>query len=149
MIYNFAIVAPKNSKAMSNDGFFRDYTNSRDVNFSSGLPSIMINHYPISSDQYTVLKRIKRRVRGANTDTTNVLASTSQFGGDIIDMDLPFFRCHRQVRFNDDTTTTCENPIFMIHWCDFIQAGGGDGVTEQAMFVQLDAVTCFKDQHTR
>lgn len=146
IMINVAIVAPRNnnSDVFSGDGFFRDYNESRDVNFSTTLSAMQLCNLPISTDKYTILFRKKLTV-AANQGVPTAINTTSPVNTATLRKYLPF---KRQIRFNDDTGKTSENKVFLIWWADTFQATPGTGPQNDYFNTQSLAVTYF-DEATR
>lgn len=138
----FAILVPKNSNTISNDGFFRDYNQSRDVNFSTLVNNQQMMNLPISTDKYTVLWRINRTVYPNNSTSAGYNSSVGKSWVD-------FYRytpIKRQVRYNDDTGTECENKFFFVWWTDEAFTAGGGAIVPNALVMQADHVAFYKDK---
>ena len=114
---NIAFVAPRNSVSLSASGFFRDYTTSRDVDFSTGLNNNQIHTYPISTDKFTILKH-DRFFLGA-TPGINATWTTESNNYKRRKYWVPL---KRQIRFNDDSSTFAEQHVYCCYWFDYTMA---------------------------
>lgn len=129
IMFNYALISFKNRNyplnsidypaepytcpTLMTDGFFREYSNSRDVNFTNSLSACQINHNPISTDQYVVHMH-KRRLLGPLPTSTGWTGEVHENFTTI----KGFFKVNRIIRFNDDDTDECETPVYMVYWCD-------------------------------
>lgn len=144
MIVNVAMIAPKNtnSSEVAVDGFFRDYNESRDVNFSTTLSSLQISTLPISTDKFTVLWRKRMTLGAKQTDAVGNFNTRLPMNFCSIKKYLPF---KRQIRYNDDAGSTAEQKVFLVWWADQFQAAPGAEPIGFAYNTQTLAVTYFDE----
>lgn len=132
-ILHVAVLNPKKSATVSTDGFFRDYATSRDVNFSTGLSSVQMNHLPISTDQYNIL--MHKRFRLIAAEPTTATQFDYNYGSNVKEF-RRYVRLNRQVRFNDDSTPDAETGrCFLVTW--FEQTFGAAGTTAQVGKIEI------------
>lgn len=136
------MLVPRNSNTISNDGFFRDYNASRDVNFSTALTNQLMTTLPISTDKYTVLWRINKTVMPASNSPTNY---GIQGGKSFVDI-YRYTPIKRQVRYNDDTGTECENKFFFVWWFDNLMTPGGGAPLVNSGTSQADHIAFYRDK---
>lgn len=101
---------PLQSPTLAADGWFRWNGDSRDENFDNGISSITIGYNPISSDQYNVHMH-KRTILGpkyGSADWSGNRESYKHITG--------YVPIKRILRFNDDASEKCENPIWIVYW---------------------------------
>lgn len=141
LTFNYAIIAPKNSTAIpSIDGFFRDYNQSRDVNFSTGLSNNEIHNNPISTDKFHVLMHRRYTIAGAEIpDNYNSKGPHNWI------TPKSYTKMHRQVRFNDDTGTAAEEKVFLVFWADQLFASGGSAPVADAFSMSAKIETYFNE----
>lgn len=147
LYFNFAIVMNKtNGDAFSVDGFFREYSDSRDVSFSAAVTAQGMNRLPISPDNNVVL--LKRQVlvpRGPAADildSYNYGAMSNELNVRRIHGYVPF---KKMISFNDDTTPTVDRKIWGIWWlAEPIEATTGDAVPNHAI-VAADIIAFWND----
>lgn len=162
--FNFALISCKNSRPQLNDGtsgyplladliasdgFLRSYASSRDENLDSTLSSLVINHAPISTDQYNVIKH-ERFFLGptselGNTSKTIINTSSSDKSYQTLNMYVPI---NRQFVYNDDGTTECETPIFGVYWCDQQFVAPAAAASANLCTIQLRPITFYVDKNT-
>lgn len=114
MYFNYALVSPKNANQMSTDGFFRDHSPSRDVNFDAKLTGIEFNYLPINTDKYAVLGHHRKLIQVGPGGNTGWYPRT----GINYNYMTRYFKINRQVTYNDDTGSDAENKIFWVFWFD-------------------------------
>lgn len=146
LVINVAIIAPRNSNSSiaGGDGFFRDYNESRDVNFSTVLSSMQMTNLPISTDKWHVLHRQKMMLGAKNTAAIGSFNTTKPSNYRIIRKYLKF---NRQIRYNDDAGTTAEQKVFLVWWADTLQAPPNTDVVENRYQTQTLAVTYFSEEN--
>lgn len=140
LLYNMAVIQPINSTAVSTSGWFREYTESRDVDFSTGLGALQIHEYPISTDKYRVLLH-KRYTLGP-------VASGTQFNttGPPNFLRLKHYvKFNKQIRFNDDSTTFAEQRVYLVFWADNFNAPPGAVVKVNAYNVASRTTTVWDE----
>lgn len=147
MVINVAVIAPRNSNSdvASGDGFFRDFNESRDVNFSTGLSGLQLTNLPISTDKWHVLHRQKFMLGPKQVDAVGDFNTRVPANYRII---RKYIKFNRQIRYNDDTGTTAEQKVFLVWWADTLQAAPGTTPTGFAYNTQTLAVTYFSESMT-
>jgi len=152
MYCNIAIVNPKNanSSVLSLDGFFRDYNQSRDVNFSDLLSALELHTLPINTDRYRVLAHKRHVIPAANLLATGENAgfaekSIGASGPPNFVAGKMWVPLKRQIQFNDDLNDSCEHKCFYVVWFDLI--GNNKTATSTGGLVsgQMHAVTYFNE----
>lgn len=158
VVFNWAVIGLRNNlvspstgtspytlPTLATDGFFREYTGSRDVNFATtawtayNLNGLRMNSLPISTDQYAVFchKRILLRAK----DTTNTYSKS----GDMAKSIRHYCKIDRQIRYNDDVSTNPETPIYLVYWCCTEHANSAETSTASAVAVQQQHVLYFRE----
>lgn len=135
---NIAILSPKGAKTMTTAGFFRDYTASRDIDFSNGLNTNELHTLPVSTDKFSVLKH-QRFIIGGIGNTANAPSNKSFNIGKI------WCPLNRQIRYNDDTDDKGENRVFLVYWFDLVTNVATAGPTFGAAQVSFRTCTYFDD----
>lgn len=155
VVFNYALISFKNDQypltnatwpaepyqcpALAADGFFRYNGDSRDENFDNGISAVMQCYAPISTDQYNVHmhKRVTLAGKPGGTDWTFTYANNyRRIKG--------YVPIKRILRYNDDTDSICENPIYLVYWiCPFHQDSGAARIL-QACYVQQLHVAYFR-----
>lgn len=117
LLVNVAILSPKNtnSSSFTGDGFFRDYNESRDINFSTGVTGFRMHTLPVSTDKFRVLahKRIRLGASGTDGSTGVTPTNVSPANTSMFDMWVPL---KRNLVFNDDIGDECESKVFWVMW---------------------------------
>lgn len=144
LLMNVAVVQPINSVSVSTSGWFRDYNESRDVDFSTGLGALQIHEHPISTDKYRILLH-KRYTIAPKNNTGQAFNPT---GAKNYQRHKHYVKFNKQIRFNDDSTTFAEQRVYLAFWCDFFNAGPGTVVSPNAYNVATKT-TVFWDETTR
>lgn len=134
-VVRWALVSPKNNtNSTIQSGFFRQFEESRDVDFSSSLSSMQKMNYPISTDKYRVLYQGKVYVGASSTTSLTKDPTHQNFNG--IDR---WFPIQRQFVYNDDSDQDCEDKIYMVWWCtpymETTTAPIANGLSTQGMIV--------------
>ena len=155
--FHIAVISMKNGKPsfntnsvfyptnVANNGFFRDYGTSRDVNYNdstnahAGPSGIALNNLPISTDQYNV--HCHKRWTLKPKDDTNDWSKSGNTYRQIHDWCL----INRQLRFNDDSDTNCETPVFCVWWSSPVNADPDDSDTVNAIEVNWHNIGYFRD----
>lgn len=141
LLLRMALLRAKNAKVISTDGFFREYTTSRDRNFSTGLSAMEFWGSPISTDKYSILWSKKKLLAG-RSPTTNVFVDRSRANYFLLNK---YYRLKRQLAFNDDTDDACETPVFFVMWADSINKQPLDPVDIDAYQSQKQFITYFRE----
>lgn len=114
-VLNIAFVHPKNTGVVFTTDFFRGYTTERARDFSTTNDGLINCYYPINTDVNNVLWH-KRFHLGADADntssdeTTRNISSTRTF--------RKFIPIKRQLTYDNDNSTTCNEKIWMVYWFD-------------------------------
>lgn len=143
ILANFAVVSPKNqnSDPPSVDGFFREYSTSRDVNFSTALNSNQFHTYPISTDKWRIL--MHKRYQMAP------LANNGAGSWDVGNVNFLkrklWVPLKRTIVFNDDATDESEVKVFLLFWFDTAEANGGDAAVVNQVYGGVRTVTYFNE----
>lgn len=143
MLCNFAVVSPRNNNSdpPSIAGFFRDYTTSRDVDFSISLNSNQIHTYPISTDKWRIL--MHKRVQIAPMDNNG--AGGWDIGGSNFIKRKYWVPLKRTIVYNDDTDDSAESKVFLLLWFDSCEKNAGDISTTNALYGGVRTVTYFNE----
>ncbi|QCX35032.1 capsid protein [Blackfly DNA Virus 6] len=154
VIFNYAVISFKNATytledttypaepyqapGLASDGFFRFNGDSRDENFDNSLAAIAINYAPISTDQYNIHmhKRVLLGPRPVGSDWNHQINTFRHIKG--------YVPIKRTLRYNDDTDTKCENPIWVVYWINPFHSDSGAAKILQACYVQQFHVAYFK-----
>lgn len=143
LLLNVAIVSPRNNNNVTPlvSGFFREYTESRDVDFSIGLNCNQFHTYPISTDRWRVLMHRRYKIG----PQINYNSATGNNGiGNMVARKL-WCPLNRAITYNDDTVIESEAKVFLIYWCDEMGAPGGSDKIPQGAFGSFRTVTYFKE----
>lgn len=131
---HMALLSVKNSKVVAEDGFFRDYGASRDVSFSTSLTGISMAHLPINTDIYNVIRHVRFNLAPGNPLSR----------GDSV-MKSMYVKINRLITYNDDTDSSCENPIWLVWWMSAIEAGTLAPAVGGALNINFRTVVYFTD----
>lgn len=116
MVFNMAVVAPRNQNSTIPDGFFRGYGADREQDFPAAATaeSSLLNLTPLNADDMNILWRGQITL-GPNFDAT--AASTnfdrSRPNYKVIKKWIPIYR---QIRYDNTSAVSCEDPIFLCVW---------------------------------
>lgn len=138
---NMAIINGRALKLPTTSGFFRDYTASRDVDFTTSLNSNELSSLPISTDRYRILCR-KSFTLGPETTAA---------GGD--NDSVPnwvvgkfYQKFNRQIRYNDDLDDEAEERIYLCYWFDRMNESAASPSITSVCSVSIRNVTYFTDE---
>lgn len=138
---NVAVVSGRSQKVPTTSGFFRDYTTSRDVDFSNALNCNEFKGLPISTDKYRILTH-KRFVLGG-------IGGAGDINGINNVHNTKFFcKLNRQLRYNDDSDTLAEDRVYLVWWFDLLMATTGAAPQVGVMENSIRTVTYFDEVKT-
>ena len=140
LLVNIACIAGRGQKVPTTSGFFRDYTSSRDVDFSTSLNSNEIHTYPISTDKYRVLWSHRHQISGLGNSTGNSDAS------DNFKLGKTYVPLNRQIRYNDNSDDLGEERVYLVYWFDMFNTAAAGAVVTGAASVSIRTVTYFTDE---
>ena len=131
---NMAVVVPRQQANVATSDWFTDPngTTERYVAFSTALSSLQFNTYGICSDHYTILKH-KRFLLGGQNPYTSQQLQPGVTGKQAFCTKKIYMPIKRQVTFFNDDAVDADNPIFLVHWCDFPFTNAGTTATANAM----------------
>lgn len=117
LYFNVAIIAPKQTTNDSVDtlNFFRNNTDARSMDFSTGRTGLEFHCCPINSDDYTILKhrRYVLTTTGAPTGIYN-----RQSGSSWINLNW-YIKLNRQIRYlPGESSTPTDGRVFHVFWFD-------------------------------
>lgn len=137
MLLNFAVVSPKNNNwtPPSFADFFRDYTTSTDVSFSTALSGNEMHTLPINTDKWNVLAH-KREQLGRNEYYTGVNTTLIRRW---------WMPLNRSITFNDDEDTAAECKVWFIFWCTDATGGHGQAEEPDVILGSIRTVTYFNE----
>lgn len=142
--FNFAVVSPKGTNAVSNLAFFRATGDSRAVDFgAAGLTSIDYANRPVNTDLYHVHKH-KRYLLSGNKPSSLVPTEPGakpSFG--VGKLWIPFGRALRYSRGASDTSPE-DGATYIVYWCDQMLSGAGAS-TPNAMVLNIRAISYFRE----
>lgn len=138
---NIALITSDKAPDLTTAGFFRDYGESRDINFSTGLAHLNFNN-PINTDKFTQHFRTRFQLEpwdggGSVYNSSNFKRNWRKF--------QKYFKINRQIRFNDDTTTSPEDRVWLCYWCDKMDAALGSAVVPNQVAVAGDNHAFWKE----
>jgi len=114
---NMAVLSPKDSLTVPTTEFYKAEGSSttRYKSFNTTLSSMQMHYYSINTDRYTILlhKRweVNRSSRGVGGPTWRAYKK--------------YIKVNRQISYSSEAQDTCNDPIFIVIWCD--QAGVTSG----------------------
>lgn len=141
LVFNYAVIGMRNKlvaptttgspytlPTVATDGFFRDYTSSRDVNFATtawtayNLNGLQMCNLPISTDQYAVFCHKKVWLKGLQNPADQDYSADGQ----ALKIVKDYCKVDRQIRYNDDSSTNPETPIYIVYWAETPMSGSAD-----------------------
>lgn len=149
--FNWAIVMPVDGQNPApnygppTQDFFRDYTASRDVSFSTALTGSVFSSYDINTDKYKVLTRKRFFIpRNDNLDdglyNIGARKETNYVHKEFY---VPF---KRPILFDDDEGDLWPTKhIFAVYWTDFPIATAGTASAPNVQYLVHDIVAYFRD----
>lgn len=145
--FHWAIVQPKNDVAVAVNDFFRTEKAGagRGLTFGTALTATEFHCLNINLDRFTVFRHRRYIIPPKKTGIT-YNSDGSPNWKNITD----WINIRRRLRFDrveDDTTfdTVCQRPIFLIYWCDGINAIAGSSAVTNQITLNHKVVTYFKD----
>jgi len=144
LVFNYAVITPLGRTTnVSTVGFLRaNLSNtSRALDFGNGNNSIDHNYGMINSDKYAVLMH-KRVTVGARFSNNTNNSQVSQTSSNVVREWLPI---NRQFRFDDQTSSTCDTPLYFVWWADQICIGAGSTPTLNAYRMGRKVVVYFRE----
>lgn len=122
VFFNVAIIAPKHNQIfVSASEFFRSNNGDRGTDFSDALTGLDFAYLPINTDRYNVLRHYRHQL-GARVDSASINSDTGAANWMSRKVWLPV---NRQLRFENQSTTSCTSPIYFVYWCDAMDATSG------------------------
>lgn len=135
VMVNWAIIQPKNSKTVTTVDFCRGKGNTnRAIDFSVNQSTADLNYASINTDIYHVIKHKRFQLGPAGSNTIPDWKRQKLW--------VPL---KRQLRFTDDTTGSCETPIFFVYWCDEINRASGSAAVNNALDVTYEHYIYFRE----
>jgi len=142
LYYNIAVVAPHGNTSTPNQtDFFRSTGGTtRSTDFGTSLSSLEFHCLPINTDKYTVLYHKRIMLNAVN----NTASFAARDGRNYCVHDH-YVKMNRQIRYDDTTSGSCENPVYVVHWADEFQTASGSAVVSGAYSKQRRYVMYFKE----
>ena len=147
LIFHYAFVTPRVEFNITSDRFFRDYNDSRDVNFGIGLTGTAMR-YPLNPDKFHILFHKRMFIPRCN-DPSGVLwnqGDRAQTNQREMEWYEPF---NRKITFEDDLTggfIDPSTPIIAMWWVDAPTAPANDPAVANAISFQQDVVINFSEK---
>lgn len=134
LLFNVAIVSPKNATGMTTDDFFRGYGTTRGLDFSgTNMNSTDFHWRPINTDNYHIFKH-KRFTLIKDANTIRPWWKELNF----------YIPIKRQVRYDNQTLSQAETPLYLLYWCDELAGVTGTAVTTAAFSMQYNIFSFFR-----
>lgn len=137
LLANFAVVSPTNNRnnPPTFGSFFRDYSASRDVDFSTALTANELHSLPISTDKWRVLMHKRIKFSGTPTYTGGKTWIAKKF----------WVPLHRTIQYKSPSDTEPEDLVFLIYWFDNFAANGGTAQDATVAYGGVRCVTYFTE----
>jgi len=109
---NFALVAnrAKTGETPTEEAFFRENTDVRELNFSNALSGHEMCYSNINSDLYTILWRGRRMVSPSRSINDQAPKQYTHW--------TKYFKIKRQLDYRSSVDTSCRDKIWFIMWND-------------------------------
>ena len=142
LYYHIAVIAPHgNTSTPNTTDFFRSTGGTtRSVNFGTSLSSIEFRCLPINTDKYTVLWHERIMLNPVNNTASFAARDGRNYG-----LVEKYIKMNREIRYDDTTSGSCENPVYVVHWADEYQTPGGGAAVTGAYSKQRRYVMYFKE----
>ncbi len=140
IIYNVAIIIPKNAVNFSRNDFLRGYGNQRGENFTAGNQSWVTGSMtPINTDKFHVLMHKKVFInRQEPAQNWNVERNNHK----LINLWVPL---RRQIFYDSNTEDGATRPIWLIQWANTMNDIQSETGTTQTFVNQCRVLTYFRD----
>lgn len=141
MMLNIAVISRKKGYNITPTNFFRDYAQSRDVDFGTALTSNQMHTLPISTDLYSILKHKRIVIAGQDTSATTSGIKNWHVG-------KVYVKLNRQIRYDDDIapgTASAEDRVYLVYWWDHLNEPAAAGVDANSASIAMKAVTYYDD----
>lgn len=145
MTYHIAVISPKSLQNNVNPtGFFRGDDNDRDLDFSTARSYLDFTHKHINTDKYNILFHKKYLVQAGNANAASGSCAGSSPCYRQIQKWVPL---KRQLRYNDTVGASCESPIYIVRWCDRMDANTND-LPSEAYIENVQVTMYFRETKT-
>lgn len=143
--YNLALVSFKGNVCATSQNqiettnFFRDHSNSRGQDFSTGLTALEFHCLPINTDLYNVITHKRYRIAG-RTNSSEFSNHTASY------KNIDFYqKIKRQIRFANSDQESSNNKVFFVEWCDLFNTVGGQPVQTDRLLSQRKLIVYFRE----
>lgn len=138
---NMAVICCKSAQTVSVTDFFRSPagTDERATDFSTNLSSIDFRTLAINDDEYIVL--LHKRFRLEGTGGTGAVSKT----GFTYKTFKRWLSLNRQLRYGSTGASTCETPVFFVHWADQFLTPGVTGAQTNIYDIAFKMQTYFRE----
>lgn len=141
MMFNYALIAPRNGSTILTDDFFRSPGSERSINFSTNLTALDLDKYSINRDLYTVLMHKKVKLVASNNGSTYQANQGQNYA-----IRSHYCPLKRQIRFANTTVNMPESGhVFFVHWTVHFGDTSNTGVQPNAMQIAEDFRIYFRD----
>lgn len=133
---HMAILSSKNANdtTVAVDGFFRDFDNSRDINFGAAVSGISMAHNPINTDKWNVIRHHRWN-----------LAQSNNFTYRDSKMHTQYIKINRLFSYNDDSNSNPEQPLHLVYWFSYYFASPSEVGVDNSFQVAWKAVVYYTD----
>lgn len=140
LIWNVAVIHPKQGSDVTTVDFFRDNGGDRSVNFNIGLTSLDFATRNINVDRYSVLAHKRFRLQSKEIESY-ILPNTDQTR--MVSMYIPL---KKQVRYDDQGTGEIPvHQVFCVYWCDKLNTPTSSPVVVDQLAMLQRFVTYFRN----
>lgn len=145
VLFNIAVLQPKNSTGVSATNFFKDmgnptYPSSRGRDFNTNLSGIEMSLSNINTDKFNILWHVRRRIGPDGTG-----------GGYVHNADnnsiviKRYLKIGKQFRYDEDVTPKCQTPMYIVYWGATITSAAGTPVAASQLTLSTLAVVFFRE----
>jgi len=142
LVLHYAVVAPKNSNAVSSSDFFRGYNEDRGRDFTANTLSGMdFLCNPINTDKFTVFTHRKVALHAVNGASGGTAFEDSTISS--MQYRKTWISLKRQLRYGD--ANECETPLILLWYCSYPQKAKTAGPITDAYRLTYRAVMTFSE----